>query len=166
MRRGILLVLVPILFFCGCARSEKTDTVLFCKEFNQRSQTVQITEADVMRRSADEMLVAADDVLLRLQTDADAAVQNCILTAQTKDAAQLMQTAQIAFSVLASPLGEDVPESFLAQIMENSDQIQKTETEYFRYLLYGTQQAITVQQLSLLPVSQSDPPSLRPTEPD
>ena len=89
-----------------------------------------------------------------------------VLTAQTKDAAQLMQTAQIAFSVLASPLGEDVPESFLAQIMENSDQIQKTETEYFRYLLYGTQQAITVQQLSLLPVSQSDPPSLRPTEPD
>lgn len=162
MHRICLLLLVSVLLFCGCVRSEKTDTVLFCKEFNQRSQTVRIAQEDVMRRSEKEMLLMAGDVLLRLQTDEDAAVQACILTAQTEHTAQLAETARNAFSVLASALGESVPEDFLAQIAENSDQIRKTETEYFRYLLYGTEQAVTVQQIALLGVSQSDPPSLRP----
>lgn len=160
--RRIMLVLLPLVLLCGCVRSEKTDLVLFCKEFNDRAENIKISEHDAMRRNESEILLTAGNVLIRLQTEEDGAISTAVLTASGSDAHTLRSVAETAFTVLAQPLAESVPETILNAIEQKNEQIVQADTPYFRYLLYGTRDAITVQQIALLQVSLSDPPSLRP----
>lgn len=162
MRKIAVWLLLPIVVLSGCVRSEKTDVVLFCKEFNARSAQTEIAESDAMRRSENEILLTAGEVLIRLRTEEDGAVSTAILTADAKHRQALAGAARTAFSVLADPLGDSVPETFLSAVEQGNPQIVQADTPYFRYLLYGNEEAITVQQIALLQVSLSAPPSLRP----
>ena len=126
----------------------ETNLVLFCRGFNERSETVQLTEENTFRCDDTEYLLYAGNILLRLQTDEAQCIHTVILTANREQIASLRGTAKTAFDVLAEPFSETPPTDFLAQIQTGDADVLQSDTKHFTYLLYRSPESVTVQQIN------------------
>ena len=147
-RTGLFLVLLLLSLLCGCDRGSRTDVVLFCDAFNRTAPTMRIAEQDVCRRSDTELLVTVNDVLLRLITDDTSAILSVTATAEAGNTAQLREAAETAFSVMAEPFGEQVPQMPDDLLQSAEPTVQQIETKQFYYLIYADREGVTLQQRS------------------
>lgn len=148
------------LCLAGCQREAVIDPVLFCRDFNARSGEAQLREQDAYLRGEGEVVLFADAGLVRLQTDENGAVHTAVVTGNRSDA--LYRFAADAFSVLAKPLSEDVPQAFRDALVREDRSVQSVETKRFQYYIYASDGIVTAVQSNRLSVSLPVLPSLRP----
>lgn len=161
MRKWIICLICPVLLLLtSCDKGQQMDVVLFCKAFNRSSTTLQIREENVLKRSEQELIVPLDKVLMRLQTNEENAIHSVVLTASEKDIEQFCSVSQTAFSVLAEPFEETVPDKVLKAISSPTETVETFETAWFRYLVYKAEGTVTVEQINLLLFSLPVQPTL------
>lgn len=162
MRKRLLSVLIALpLLLCACERETLTDPVLFCESYN-RIAPQPISETDAYLRSENEFLLFTGETLIRLKTNEDGAIHTAVVTGKGSD--ETASVAQYAFTALAQPFSEAVPQSVTAQCTQQSLSVWTAETKRFYYAVYRDEESVTIvqtnRQLSSIPVL----PSLRPSE--
>ena len=163
MKKGLALLLCAALcLVCGCERSPRTDVVLFCSAFNEQMQGVTVREENVFRRSDTELLLYADNLLLRLLTTQDNTIHTVVVTGCPAQIQALREAARCAFSILAEPFGETAPTSLLRKTRAGEIAVEKEETEHFLYLLYRSPDSVTILQWNRLLCPIPSLPSLHP----
>ena len=144
----LIFLCVSACIFCGCERSIETDPVLFCRTFNERSGSLQLSEENAFRCSDTEYLLYAGNILLRVQTDESQCIHTVIVSSDGKQTETLRDAANTAFGVLSEPFAELPPTDFLSKIQTGDTDIIQTDTEHFIYLLYRSPETVTVQQIN------------------
>lgn len=163
MRSIGFVVSVVLLCVClaACQRETQIDPVLFCSDFNKRSETVQLRESDAFLRGGDEVVLFGDPGLVRLQTNAHGAVHTAVVTGKLSDS--LCAFAADAFQVLACPLSEDVPQELDAMLRSADSSVRTAETKRFQYFVFTSDGVVTAVQINrLLSASLPAQPALRP----
>ena len=161
MRKRLLPILALTVCLCACERETLTDPVLFCATYNRTAQHP-IAEQDAYLRDADECLLFAGNVLIRLKMNADGAIHTAVVTGEASD--ETAAAALNAFTVLAEPFSDDVPMALVGTSAEQGLSVQTAQTKRFYYAVYRDADGVTLVQVNCLLRSIPDLPSLRPSE--
>lgn len=161
MRKWVCLVLMLPVCLSGCRREPLTDPVLFCENYNLAAKEP-IRETDACLRSNNEILLFAGEALVRLMLNEDGAVHTAVVTGETAD--ETAAVCETAFTVLANPLSEDVPQSLARLCSQRKTAVQTLQTKRFFYAVYCDGKTVTAVQVNLLLSSIPDLPTLRPSE--
>lgn len=147
---------------CACQRDTKIDPVLFCADFNRRSESIRLSETDAILRSsgeACEVVLFCEPGLIRLQTNETGSIHTAVVTGERSDA--LCMLVNDTFAVLAAPLSEDVPRTLEKMIRSAQPSVQTEQTKRFQYSVYASDSVVTVVQINLLLSSLPAQPTLR-----